>query len=84
MSKNERLMTDEDKLNKLVDDFSMAMRRKLLLKKHQGFYGWNDKSYRGVIGKKLMEHVERARKDPSQWVDVANFAAFLWKPKDSQ
>ena len=71
-------MTDLERLDKLVDEFSHAMRDKLYLKKAHGFHGWDEKVMRGVLTRKLNEHVERARKDPKQWIDVANFAAFLW------
>ena len=70
-------MTETQRLQTAVNDFAKEMKVKLLRKKAQGFEGWD------FIGSenaqlKLMKHFVRAIRDPEQWVDVANFAMFLW------
>jgi len=70
-------MTETQRLQAAVNDFSKEMKRKLLQKKDRGFEGWDCiNSENGQL--KLMTHFVRAIKDPEQWVDVANFAMFLW------
>ena len=63
---------EEDKLEDLIDGFASEMHRRLLEKMDEGFSGWDEiapDSYiprlKASIGKK-------------KWVDVANFAAFIW------
>lgn len=71
---NERTM-----LRQLVREFSSEMREKLLAKADAGWGGWDIKIYKKTLEEKLVHHLVRALKgDAKQWVDVANFAAFLW------
>ena len=72
-------MSEKAALRTLVKDFSAEMREKLLAKADQGWVGWDHPNYRLDLEQKLFAHVLRAlRGDSRQWVDVANFAAFLW------
>ena len=67
----------ENDLKRLVEGFSVAMIDKLLLKHQEGFKGWGSKKNVPLMKAKLLEHVLTAEK-PADYVDVANFAAFLW------
>lgn len=64
-------------LKGLVDGFAKAMRSKLLAKSRDGWSGWEHCS-EDELERRLLEHLARALRDPNQWVDVANFCAFLW------
>jgi hypothetical protein len=66
-------MGEKSELRKLVRDFSAEMREKLLAKADRGWRGWNATYYREIFRSLLVEHVSKG-----DWVDVANFAAFLW------
>ena len=66
------------KLTTRVDEFSGAMIQKLTKKCRQGWFGWDDPSYRSVIVEKLECHVDRLKNDYTQAVDVANLAMFLF------
>jgi len=72
-----------DPIDRLVDETAAAMRAKLREKASMGYRGWTRREVRGVLGRKLREHVERAATDPEQWLDVANFAAMLWYGRNS-
>lgn len=76
-------MGERTDLRALVRDFSSEMRQKLLSKEDDGWFGWDDVyAERHKLPRRLQEalmsHVVRAIDDPKQWIDVANFAAFLW------
>jgi hypothetical protein len=71
-------MTDLERLNAMVARTAKAMRVKLHAKWAAGYRGWDDTAVRGVLGRKLREHVERAAADPEQWLDVCNLAAMLY------
>ena len=60
-------------IDKMVDVFSEAMKAKFRKKYLEGYTGWDDKSLRIWIEKKLPEHVGKG-----DMVDVANLAAMLW------
>ncbi len=66
-------MTDRKKLRAAVEAFSTEMEKKLLDKLDDGFFGWdmeeNDFNFRC----NLMIHLEK-----KDYVDVGNFAMFLW------
>ena len=77
------MASEEQQIDALVSDFSDAMRRKLHQKRHQDWSGWDDPDERDALIAKLRSHVVRASSsdeipDGKQWIDVANFAAFLW------
>jgi len=58
--------------------FSTAMLHKLWIKEHEGFTGWDRLDWGKRCKEKLVEHVARA-KTKEDWVDVANFAMFMWR-----
>lgn len=66
-------------LCKMAHAFARKMLDKLLDKMLEGYEGWADSDFRDELIDKLGEHVRRAREEgeKGQWVDVANFAAFL-------
>ncbi len=67
------------KLQTLVDEFSKEMLDTLEGKELEGWRGWNWKRFsKRSLETRLQEHVARAIQDPEQWIDVANFCAFLW------
>ena len=71
-------MSELDRLNEAVDDFSVAMKWKLTYKLNQGFGGWDDSEYEEVIQKKLKIATNRLLAgDVQQAVDVANLAMML-------
>ena len=73
-------MGDKTELRRLVTEFSSEMRSKLAAKADAGWCGWNAMNLPdSVLEEKLFAHAARAMRDPKQWVDVANFAAFLWR-----
>jgi hypothetical protein len=68
-------MTDEERLDAMVDDFAFAMKEKLHRKAEQGRSGWDNPANAAVIRAAMLEHAARG---PGQEVDVANLAAMLW------
>ncbi len=67
-------------LEQLVEKFSAGMLAKLNQQKDRGWTGWRNRQRfpDHVIVERLLSHVGKALHDPKQWIDVANFAAFLW------
>ena len=69
------MRTDKEQLIDLVDAFALSMKAKLMKKHREGFYGW--KSIRKDYAlRSLHRHLEKG-----DMVDVANFAAFIWRKK---
>lgn len=67
-------------IKQLVNQFSEAMRARLYYKgRVDQFSGWDTARFseRELIDR-LLSQVVRAQKEPHRWIDVANFAAFLW------
>lgn len=65
-------------ITKLIELFSAKMLKKLNAKKRQGFSGWQHIELKQKLENDLLLHLKRALQgDSSQWVDVANYAAFL-------
>ena len=74
-----RRLTERQQLQMVVREFGAVMLAKLQTKRLRGFTGWNATNLPdSVLERGLMDHVARAMRDPKQWIDVANFAAFLW------
>lgn len=75
-------------LNALVDDFAVAMKKKLIKKFKEGKSGWDDPEWDPDQIKDAMiehcgvefsmTHVRVSGHELVDPVDVANFAAFLW------
>ena len=71
-------MTESERLEMVVDDFADRMKKKLLQKEDEGWSGWRRKVHSQDFEDRLIEHALCGiRGDSAQWVDVANFAAFL-------
>ena len=81
-------LRDRSAYEQAADDFAEAMKSKLRLKGRQGFSGWDSEAFTGSQGfnpslceAKMMEHmaiaIKRSR-DQAPWVDVANYAMFMW------
>lgn len=60
-------------LNQAIFFFALEMLSKLTKKSIDGWTGWNRKSYKNKLIKDLKYHVEK-----KQWIDVGNYAMFLW------
>ena len=77
------MATELHELQRMVRDFSGEMRDKLAHKASRhggGWVGGREPRYRRPVVDGLMTHLGRALEgDDSQWVDVANYCAFLWK-----
>jgi hypothetical protein len=69
---------EDDRLTELVGKFSTEMTIKLHRQRRKGYSGWDDDCEVSFLEELLLQHVERAKSDPNQWVDVANFAAMLY------
>ena len=65
-------MTEEDKLTLWVDNFTHEMKAKLIKKFKQGYQGWEGADEKYLL-QELKRHVEK-----KDWIDVADFAMFLW------
>lgn len=62
----------------LVERFAAEMLRKLKKKQRGGWSGWNALYNKEDFERRLMLHALRGvHGETGQWVDVANFAAFL-------
>lgn len=66
-------MGEKTELRNLVRQFSAEQYAKLNRKVDLGWLGWDDPGNRDDFKTRLIEHVVK-----EDWVDVANFAAFLW------
>ena len=77
---------DHEKLDLLIaaDKFKTAMLKKLWIKQNQGYSGWNEKSMRGIIGKKIQEHIKKGFKDQDNIIDTANLLMMLWHQRNSE
>lgn len=71
-------MAKRRSIETLVDTFAAKMLSKLTYKRDSGWSGWGDRRSRTQFERRLLKHAERAiAGEKGQWVDVANFAAFL-------
>ncbi len=77
-------MDPEIKLLRACDMFKTAMYKKLLFKMKMGYGGWDQKSMRGIIGKKLQEHIKRGFKDQKNIIDTANLLMMLWHQREEE
>lgn len=73
-------MSDEiNRLNSLVNEMSNETKNKLEKKYFEGCRGWDDPKEYDYLLDSLENCVKRSINDPKQFIDVAIFAAFLWK-----
>jgi len=63
---------EEENIKKAVDLFCKRMKAKMLLKRRQGFVGWDNKRYKDVIQRKLLRNLAN-----NDYIDVANLAMML-------
>ena len=71
-------MSEKSELSRMLQMFSGKMRQTLYAKVEAGWIGWDRPHYRKQFEKALIAHALRAvHGERGQWVDVANFAAFL-------
>jgi len=74
-------MTSSDEPKELcdaVDIFAEKMKKRLLEKLDEGFYGWDDVHYKDDIVKKLIHKTARlCNRDVNQGIDIANFAMMI-------
>ena len=47
---------EEENIKKAVDLFCKRMKKKMLVKRRQGFMGWENKRYKNIIQKKLLRN----------------------------
>jgi surfactin synthase thioesterase subunit len=83
-------MNEREKLCKAVDEFAEAMKKRLLQKEKQGFFGWNAGSITSYniptrLFRKaaelyaLLNYAPKSEKiEDKLLVDIANFAMMLW------
>lgn len=72
------MKSEQQQLNDMVDAFAARMKEKLQAKYVAGWSGWNSAGYRNTLHLKLINHAMKGiHGDDQQWLDVANFAAFL-------
>lgn len=71
-------------LNALVDAFARDMKAKLREKYEKDDYrGWDDPDCIDSLKDGLSDHLSRRDgRKAVDWVDIGNFAAFLWNFKD--
>ena len=68
------------KLKRAMTEFAKMMGNKMEKKAMAGFKGW-DIRHRKMFEQMhadLLEHADRAPKDPEQYIDVAIYAMFCW------
>ena len=67
-------------LVRLCRAVSRVMYRKLRQKEMEGYGGWDDPNQEVEMRDWFMDHAYKAldSKNPDDFVDVMNFAAFLW------
>lgn len=63
------------KLEQVVDNFSEEMKKKLRMKRYEGFHGWDKPNNKDLIKHELKKHIE---KDGEQYIDIANLSMMLW------
>ncbi len=63
------------RLEEAIDQFAEAMKAKLRKKANAGWGGWDYMTQAQII-QRATGHLSRARSDPEQDVDVANFMLF--------
>ena len=72
-----KIVKERVALADMVKGFSQAMLTKLCEKEKDGWHGWRQIKNEAQFMRRLNEHVMKAL-DSGDYVDVANFAAFLW------
>jgi len=70
--------TETQALINLTEKAVVKMQDKLLQKRDEGYHGWDDSRIRDDLINSLIAHIERAKSDPNQWLDVANLAIMVW------
>ena len=65
-------------LCELVDAFASEMKNKLMDKRAEGQEGWRVSAYRGELHQNFRIHATGDMNGFVDFIDVANFAAFLW------
>ncbi|MEA3421671.1 MAG: hypothetical protein U9Q97_08365 [Acidobacteriota bacterium] len=69
-------MTEQEKIEKAVDEFATAMKEKLFEKANEGFTGW-DTMYIRQLKTMLGEHVIAQLVYGDEEIDIANYCMFL-------
>lgn len=64
-----------ERLNQVVDEFTIEMKARLREQAIKGYRGWDDPAYYQQITEMMMEHVAVSQ---GQEVDAANLAMILW------
>jgi len=77
-------VADDDKLKLLIacDRIKAAMLKKLWIKQNAGYSGWDKRSMRGIIGKKIQEHIKKGFNDQDNIVDTMNLLMMLWYQRE--
>ena len=75
-------MSEKQSLEDAVDEFAAAMKKRLLSKQKQGWYGWDQPNIYNTSNRLLRNASQVVvRNDPKSMVDVANLAMMLWRKK---
>ena len=74
-------MGELSELNDAVDEFSIAMKKRLKSKSHQGWHGWQAIEWEDNVSNRLLRNAAQAivKRDRKSLIDVANLAMFLWR-----
>jgi hypothetical protein len=84
------MITEKEKLYSAVDEFSVAMKRRLVQKQKQGYRGWDNKDinsysiptrlfYKSSEIYAITTVLTEKNLRKKMLVDIANFAMMLWK-----
>jgi len=74
-------MGELKELNDAVDEFALAMKKRLKSKAHQGWHGWQAIEWEDDVPNRLLRNAAQAivKRDRKSLIDVANLAMFLWR-----
>ncbi len=75
MIRSEDFQHEWSALDALVDAFAVKMKAKLRSKLKAGYSNWDEPNFRNSLHDGLHNHLDD---EPVDYVDVGNFAAFLW------
>ena len=73
-------MTESEKLDAAVDEFSVAMKERLREKMKEGWKGWDDPN--ATLDIELVNGIKNKANSPDpdyQTVDIANLCMMLWR-----
>ena len=73
---------EDDALCELIDAFAAEMKNKLIDKRAEGWEGWRESACMDELRQNFKIHATGNLDGFVDFIDVANFAAFLWNLED--